>query len=334
MSEFNQFPDYQSLESGSKGASAKANRSIPDRIKDYGLMDFIKGMDREVRVLDLGCNRGFFGTALSPHISHYTGIDSDKNQLSHAQPTGNMTLKNEEFTGAGGQFEIILCLAFHSYVSMGMKEFATQLNSMLAPEGYLFLEGHPKGYRGEPQEHLSPLKRYLKDNLCVLESRQVKDRELKRPFLIYQKMSGMVSKCVKKGDVIEKHYYPDKGIYKERNTVGHWNTELYALEMLGGAKHFPQLLGATHPIMKMSYCGERLTKKNCPKDWRKQCKEIDDAQRKHGIYHVDVRLKNITVLNGVIHLIDWGLTSIHKGHLQPIRKVIYVLNRKKNELDK
>ena len=190
MSKFNQFPDYQSLESGSQGAPAKANRSIPDRVKDYDLMNYITPT---AKVLDLGCNRGFFGVYLSPNIHSYVGIDSDANQIHYGvneiskRRIKNMTLHNREFFCINQKFDVILCLSFHSYVGISMWEFAKCLMDMLNPKGYLFLEGHPRGYREEPDKYWNPLTSYLYQNLIEIKSKFVTDRELKRPFVLFQK---------------------------------------------------------------------------------------------------------------------------------------------------
>ncbi len=302
---FNQFPDYQSLEKATEGAPAKANRSIPDRIEDYGLLRYV---NKSSRILDLGCNRGYFGTVLSDKIHSYHGMDSDQNQLNHAILKSNMTLENNKFSGSIGLYNVIFSFAFHSYVDMSMETYAHHLNEMLEPEGYLFIEGHPKGYRGEPEEHLDPLKEHLSKHFTILEEKQVKDRELLRPFIIYQKMTGMVSRCLKKGNVLEKHYYDESvSEYTSRGIKRHWEKELIALKTLKGQKHIPEFIEAENNVIKMSWCGNRLNKRNLPKNWKKQCKEIEDIQVKYGIIHHDVKLKNLSVFKGVIYLLDWGL---------------------------
>lgn len=317
---FNQFPDYQSLEKGAEGAPAKANRSIPDRIEYYGLMKYL---NKGSKVLDLGCNRGYFGTVLSDKIHSYHGMDSDQSQLNHAIIKSNMSLQHGSFTEPIGRYNVIFSFAFHSYVGMSMKAYAKCLYDMCEPEGYLFIEGHPPGYRGEPNDHFIPLKEHLSKHFTILEEKEVKDRELKRPFIIYQKMTGMVSWCERIGDIIEKHYY-DQTIpqYLERGIIQHWKKELIALKTLKGQKHVPQLISAENNIIKMSWCGDRLNKDNLPKNWKAQCKKIDALQKKFGIIHMDVKLKNITVKNGTIYLLDWGLWTNDKSKFQPIEKVL------------
>lgn len=190
------FPNYQSLDEGTKGEPAKANRSIPDRVKEYGILDYVT---KDSVVLDLGCNRGFFGVFLSPHIRHYLGIDSDKNQIAFGvseMQTRNITncnLTHQDFKCLNPKFDIILCLAFHIYVDMDMNTFANCLIKMLNPNGHLFLEGHPKGYHlpnsalNEPEYYWNPLTRTLFQHLTIIKTKKVKDRELLRPFIHYQK---------------------------------------------------------------------------------------------------------------------------------------------------
>lgn len=187
---FNQFPNYQCLDEGTQGEPGKANRSIPDRVKDYGLLNYIT---KESTVLDLGCNRGYFGVYLADKIKSYYGIDTDSNQImfgiaeAQNQNLTNLTYRNDTFLCLNNQFDIILCLAFHSYVNMSMWELAKCLIDMLKPGGHLLLEGHPKGYRDEPEKYFNPLASYLNENLKQVERKQVKDRELLRPFIIFKK---------------------------------------------------------------------------------------------------------------------------------------------------
>lgn len=188
--DFNQFPDYQCLDEGTQGEPAKANRSVPDRIKDYRLMNYVT---KDSAVLDLGCNRGYFGIVLSPDILYYVGIESDSKQIAFGieeatkRKLKNVGLYNQKFNPNKETFDIILCLAFHSYVDMSMFDFANYLMGALQPNGYLFLEGHPKDYRGEPYRYFNPLMTFLTGRLNIIEERYVKDRELKRPFIIFQK---------------------------------------------------------------------------------------------------------------------------------------------------
>ncbi len=192
------FPDYQCLNKNTKGEPGKANRSIPDRIVEYGID---KVITKESTVLDLGCNRGYFGICLSPLIGFYTGVESDINQLQHganergAKGYHNINFYNEKYSihSAYGTFHVIICTAFHIYTDVTMEVFGDHLIAMLRPEGHLFLEGHPKGYHlphnelKEPEGYWVPLTARLDKSLRRIEEKTVKDRTNLRPFIHYQK---------------------------------------------------------------------------------------------------------------------------------------------------
>jgi len=134
-------------------------------------------------------------------------------------------------------------------------------------------------------------------------------------------MNGMVSKVTLENGIIKKTYYPDEGRYSGRGIKSHWDNEVKALKLLKGKKHFPQVIkilccGTNNRIIWMTYCGEALTKKNLPKNWQKQCAEIEEILHQCKIYHQDLvgkdnkvypHHKNIHVKDGVIYLIDFGI---------------------------
>ena len=183
---YKMFSDYQSAECNTEGAPAKANRSIPDRVKEYGILDYV---NKDSAVLDLGCNRGYFGVHLSPNISHYVGIDSDKFQLQYGineclrKGITNVNYSNTNYyLSMTDKYDIIFCFAFHIYVGVSMAGFAKHLINILNPNGHLFLEGHPKGYHlpnstiNEPEWYWNPFTSRLFTSVLILESKNVKDR--------------------------------------------------------------------------------------------------------------------------------------------------------------
>jgi len=130
-------------------------------------------------------------------------------------------------------------------------------------------------------------------------------------------MKGMVSNVYLENGIIKKVYLPDEAKYKERSIKSHWDNEIKALKILNGKKHFPQVIRFGNRIIWMTYCGEPLTKKNLPKNWKKQCAEIEETLHKCNIYHQDLIgkdkntvypfHKNIHVKDGMIYLIDFGI---------------------------
>lgn len=309
---FNQFPDYQSLESGSQGSDGKANRSIPDRIKEYNLMYFIKS---HFDVLDIGCNRGYFGVVLSPYINSYTGIDSDQNQINEGLKVKpqNSELICTTFKRLDKKFHIILCLAVHSYVGEDMQSFANDLYGMLHDGGFLFIESHPPGYRDEPDKYLKPLITALNKNLFEFEYKEIKDRDLKRELFIFHKgKMGSTSQVTIEGNRVTKQYFGEP-YFSERSLDVHFKNASKALSIFNGNKHFPKvrLIDFDNYKVIMDYCGEPVTK--LPDDFAQQANVIESIMEREGIYHLDVKKENILIKDGIITLIDWGLSTRNKS---------------------
>lgn len=78
-----------------------------------------------------------------------------------------------------------------------------------------------------------------------------------------------------------------------------------------GSPRFPKLLGtdSKNYIIQMNYCGEEITKENCPDDWEDQIKDILAELKKYNCAHNDITRKEILVLDGFIRLIDFGWAS-------------------------
>ena len=330
------FSSYQCLEPGTEGTSANANRSIPDRINDYELMDYL---NENSAVLDIGCNRGYFGILLSPFIKEYLGIDHDKKQLKiglreiKKQNIKNCTFLKSKFKKLDKKFDVILSLAVHSYIKMPMEEYGQALVDMLNPGGFLIVEGHPPGCNSvEPEKYYEPLLKFLNTRLIAIKEKTIVDRELIRPFTVFSSTCGMVSKCKKAdhpnyGKITYKVYtldYPDVNF---RNAVNdHYRQELIALNRFKEEKHIPKLHDCINNALILEDCGQHLTKENMPENWKEQCSEIEEVQERHGIYHMDIFPKNLTVKDNVIYLIDWGVWSPKKNKCD-ITKTVKKIHR-------
>lgn len=140
----------------------------------------------------------------------------------------------------------------------------------------------------------------------------------------------MVSKVTLENGIIKKTYFPEQGIYNGRNIKSHWNNEVKALKLLQGKKHFPQIINIGNRIIWMSYCGELLTKDNLPKDWEKQCKEIESTFDEKKMYPIDLTYiikekkvhKNLCVNKGIIYVIDWGFWTKDKQQYAEKRETV------------
>ena len=56
----------------------------------------------------------------------------------------------------------------------------------------------------------------------------------------------------------------------------------------------------------MNYVGEPLNINNCPIDVKKQCINILDKLVENNCSHNDIKPEDILVLNGKLHLVDYG----------------------------
>jgi serine/threonine protein kinase len=198
-----------------------------------------------------------------------------------------------------------------------MSILSEELISMLKPKGYLFLEGHPPGYRGEPDKYLNPLVRSLKSKLSVLHNKTVTDRGLKRQFFVFTKaFSGTSSNVMIDGDTVTKQYHTGYE-FEERSLEVHFINESRALVLLNHIKHFPTLksIDFVNKTIVMDYCGERITKDNIPEDWQAQCFDINSAMTNAGMYNIDIKIENILVKDKIIHLIDFGLASRNSNEM-------------------
>lgn len=138
-------------------------------------------------------------------------------------------------------------------------------------------------------------------------------------------MDGMVSQCVRDARIVVKDYYNEsESKYSSRGIDNHWKKEITALRRMNREKHIPNLVSIdeNNRTITMQYAGKRISKDNLPKNWEQQCKAIDEIQEKHGIFHQDIKPKNILVYYGVIYLIDWGLYSTNPKDLKPMKNVL------------
>lgn len=188
------FSNYQTLghEVPKKGAPM---RSIPERVKQYHLLDYLTPASR---VLDIGCNRGYFGILLSPRIKSYIGIDHDAAQLKYgntmiaANKLKNVSLQCipfERYPVREWQFDAIFSFAVHAYSKFPMCDYAAKMYRGLADKGVIVLEGHPRHYLGEPAK-LNALVGLLEGHFAMHRKfhTTVKDRANLREVYVWQKL--------------------------------------------------------------------------------------------------------------------------------------------------
>lgn len=122
-------------------------RPTRERIKKYRILNFA---ERQDRVLDIGCNCGFFDLQLAEHVNQIVGIDINKTLIEIAQKTKKIVNDQKCFFLAGDfktfksedKFHIIMAYAVIYWIHMGMEQFVDKIDGLLEHGGYLVLESH------------------------------------------------------------------------------------------------------------------------------------------------------------------------------------------------
>ena len=70
--------------------------------------------------------------------------------------------------------------------------------------------------------------------------------------------------------------------------------------------HFPKVISKEKDQIILEDCGQPLTEKNLPENWKHQLVEIVEELKAQGVQHRDIKPDNLMVLNGIIKLIDFG----------------------------
>jgi hypothetical protein len=86
------------------------------------------------------------------------------------------------------------------------------------------------------------------------------------------------------------------------------------LKRLSGLSHFPSCR-LNGDVLEIEDCGNPLTQKNVPSDWRDQIHNILNILNKYGVSHRDIKSDNLVCKDGVISLIDfgWSVTTEKRG---------------------
>lgn len=90
--------------------------------------------------------------------------------------------------------------------------------------------------------------------------------------------------------------------------------EIECLKILYKKKFFPMLLSISKNCIYMSYCGESITEKNIPSNWKEQLRIIIKTLNDNNIYHNDMWQYNFVVKNNIIHLIDFGYSKKNEDY--------------------
>ena len=87
---------------------------------------------------------------------------------------------------------------------------------------------------------------------------------------------------------------------------GIYERELRWLKRLHGCGVTPEVIAHAPNVIVMSYVGEPVRRYNLPADWPQQANAIVRRLREIGCSHNDIKCDNLTVLDGRLHLVDFG----------------------------
>ena len=86
----------------------------------------------------------------------------------------------------------------------------------------------------------------------------------------------------------------------------HMNNEIKYLGILKDTNIVPKIIYKKNNELFLTNCGEKINKNNIPDNWKEQIMNIYEILKYNNIYHNDITLDNLTILNNKIYLIDFG----------------------------
>lgn len=130
----------------------RGQRPTALRFRAYNLNSVLKPTDR---VLDIGCNCGFFALLVSRYVQTVDGFDISRRFVSIASAAQrHLGRENCRFTTSSFQnfpvtepYDVIFSFAVHSWIGMPMEEYAARLRQMLKPGGLVLVESQDLGGR-------------------------------------------------------------------------------------------------------------------------------------------------------------------------------------------
>lgn len=96
------------------------------------------------------------------------------------------------------------------------------------------------------------------------------------------------------------------------NSYHHYLNEIEILPLLDKYSITPKLITFDNDTLILSNCGDIINNNNIPLNWKEQIYNIYYMLKNENLYHNDITISNITVLNNKIYLIDFGWASFDK----------------------
>lgn len=134
---------YQSLEK----YKIQGKRNTEHRVEIYGLKEILT---KDMSVMDIGCNCGFFDLTIAPMVKSVLGLEYDGDYLTYAEEYRELLgIENVSFVcGDFKQFHtdkkvnMIFSFAVHKWIGMPLREYFSKLHEMLENYGQILFETH------------------------------------------------------------------------------------------------------------------------------------------------------------------------------------------------
>ncbi|MCB5208276.1 methyltransferase domain-containing protein [Methylovorus mays] len=180
------------LYQGHEAWALAGQRPTLSRLQAYGLDPYLLP---EHKVLDIGCNLGLMGMALSPRIARYHGIDSNPALIEIARIlAAGRGIKNCEFQHCSFNdlmqtspepYDMVLSFAVHVWIGLPMAQYAAQLKTLLKPGGTLIIESN--NLASNDQSFFSDIQVFLDHGYILQKQGMLKDDGIiERGFCIFR----------------------------------------------------------------------------------------------------------------------------------------------------
>lgn len=126
----------------------EGQRPTDVRIKTYRIEEILR---KEMDVLDIGCNIGFFDMSIADKVHSVKGVEYNaklvkiSNKVVKMLDIDNVTFESGDFNkwfekNKNNEYDVILSFAVHYWLGVTPESYSEILNSILKPGGYLFFE--------------------------------------------------------------------------------------------------------------------------------------------------------------------------------------------------
>lgn len=179
---------YQSFEE----IGIQGQRPTEKRFKIYQLE---KILSKEMTVLDIGSNCGFFSLLISKYVKSIEGIEYNKSLFEISNITKNLLkIDNANFINSNfkdvkseKRYDLILSFAVHYWIGLEIGKYAKLLHEMLNENGYVLLES--QNVLKEDKDWDQKIKKFISAGFNEINSGELcDDGIINRKFSLLQKI--------------------------------------------------------------------------------------------------------------------------------------------------